>query len=176
MNQRFLNIINHYKRYKHNNPDTWIEYCAQQVTLLEAIEKAASCINAEDKKHRHQYRLKKADLEAFASSLKGGIATIEACNNFNDLINTVRSLKAYGIGELTVYDVSVRIGAFMNVWPQYIYLHAGAKIGALGLIVDFEGDIIAKEMLPDEFSTSDLTCYELEDIMCIYKKMFLRRR
>jgi len=176
MNQRYTNIIKHYKRYKLANPDTWIEYCSQQPTLDLAIEKAALCTNQNNKRHPHQYRLKRIDLSSFSGSLQENISDIASCTNFNDLINSVRSLKVAGIGELTVYDVAVRIGSFMNIWPEQIYLHAGAKVGAFALIGHLNGDIISKQLLPEEFQTPDLSCYELEDIMCIYKKIFLRNQ
>ena len=38
------------------------------------------------------------------------------------------------IGDLTVYDISTRIGAFLKLEPNRIYLHAGTRIGARALL------------------------------------------
>ena len=39
------------------------------------------------------------------------------------------------LGELTVYDVAHRIGAYLQLEPDVVYLHRGTRIGAryLGL-------------------------------------------
>jgi hypothetical protein len=38
-----------------------------------------------------------------------------------------------GIGELYVYDTALRIGAKLGVFPEKVYLHAGARIGVRNL-------------------------------------------
>ena len=173
MSQRLINIIRHYKKWKAANPDNCISHCANQSTLNEAIFQAALSIDHLGKKHPHQYRLKREYLEDFGNNILLHIDSISNVNNFEDLIRIVRTSRVYGIGELAIYDTAVRIGAFLDIWPDKIYLHAGAKIGALALNPNLLNDIISKDDLPPDFRTSDLSCYELEDILCIYKKMFI---
>lgn len=174
MSQRFIKIIHHYKRWKAANPDSCILHCANQPTLRDAIIKAALSVDDRGKKHPHQFRLKRHDLENFGNLLVQNIESIKNATNFDDLIGYVKSRKVNGIGELAIYDIAVRIGAFLDIWPERIYLHAGAKVGALALNPDIIADVITKNDLPPAFQSEDLSCYELEDILCIYKKMFLR--
>lgn len=38
-----------------------------------------------------------------------------------------------GLGELYVYDTTLRIGAKLNLFPDKVYLHAGTRLGATAL-------------------------------------------
>jgi hypothetical protein len=38
-----------------------------------------------------------------------------------------------GFGELAVYDCSLRVGSYLNLLPDKIYLHAGTRKGAEAL-------------------------------------------
>jgi hypothetical protein len=175
MSQRFLNIIRHYKKWKLANPDTWFSHCAGQATLENAITQAALSVNHLGKKHPHQHRLQKIYLEDFGRSVNESRALISTINNFAELYEVVKSRRVYGVGDLAIYDAAVRIGAFLNILPDQIYLHAGARIGAEGMLGRIHTEKIDKSDLPVEFSQSDLGCYELEDILCIYKKQFMPR-
>ena len=174
MNQRLLNIIRHYKKWKLANPDTWVSHCASQATLEAAITQAALSVNDLGKKHPHQYRLQKVHLENFGRSINQARLSLLAANDFTELYEIILSSRVYGVGDLAIYDVAVRVGAFLNILPDQIYLHAGARIGAEALLGRIHAEKIPKSNLPEEFSQSDLGCYELEDILCIYKKLLLR--
>lgn len=158
--------------WKGSKPDSCISHCATQATLKDAIIKAAYSIDHIGKKHPHQYRIKREVLKNFSDSIIQHINAISKANNFTELITIIQSSKVKGIGELAVYDISVRVGGFLNIWPDRIYLHAGAKTGALALNLNITSDVISRDDLPLELKDSDLSCYELEDILCIYKKMF----
>lgn len=137
---------------------------------------AARSTNANGKKHPHQYRLQNQTLQQFGEILIRQMRSISAATTFEELISAVRNARIYGIGELAIYDVAVRIGAFKNIWPEKIYLHAGARVGASALIDNLTSDVIEKNQLPSDFRNSDLSCYELEDILCIYKHFFQHAR
>jgi len=176
MSQRFKNIIKHYKNWKANNPDRCIENCINQAILANAVERAALSVDASGKKHRHQYRLQRQTLAAFANNLINNLHHISTVNDFEELIQLVRAAKILGIGELAVYDVAVRIGAYLNIWPEKIYLHAGTRVGTEALIGNVKGETIEKDLLPADFRSPNLSCYELEDMLCIYKKLFIHAK
>lgn len=176
MSQRYRNIIRHYKNWKSRHPDTWIENCVNQNDLAGAIRTAASSIDGAGRKHPHQYRLQRLHLAQFGDSLIQHLDEIQNVLSFEQLINIVRSASVTGIGELAIYDTAVRIGAYLNIFPERIYLHAGAKVGAKGLLGELQSDILEKDDLPEAFQSADLSCYELEDILCIYKAIFNNRR
>src|SRR5262249_54941969 len=70
-----------------------------------------------------------------------------------------------GVGELTVYDISHRIGAHFGNAPQLVHLHAGTRTGARAFGI--RGGILDPKTLPHAFSR--LTPAEIEDCLCIYK-------
>lgn len=73
-----------------------------------------------------------------------------------------------GIGELTVYDISQRIGSRFDLEPERVYLHSGTRVGARELGFDGRRASIEVAELPEEL-TVRLRPRELEDLLCIYK-------
>jgi len=166
-------IILHYKQHRAAHPETWLLHCAQQNSLEEAIYAAATAKNHEGKKNKHQWRLKNIDLEKFAVQLIDKAAEIKKCTSFDALLEKVERYKIKGIGILAVYDTAERIGHYLDIYPDKIYLHAGVKVGAEKVLgKQLNKKFILKEELPEAFQQSDLHCGEIEDILCMYKDSF----
>jgi hypothetical protein len=70
-----------------------------------------------------------------------------------------------GIGDLTVYDITHRIGAYIRRQPDVVYLHASTRKGARAL--HLSGKAIELSEFPTEFRR--LSAAEIEDCLCIYK-------
>jgi hypothetical protein len=51
------------------------------------------------------------------------------CSSFDELFQMVDNAIGgiHGIGPLTVYDTACRIGEYLNLKPEKIYLHAGTR-------------------------------------------------
>jgi hypothetical protein len=71
-----------------------------------------------------------------------------------------------GIGELCVYDVSTRIGAWLKLEPAQVFVHAGVRVGARALGLGGRDRFDVQE-LPQAFR--DLSASEAEDCLCIFK-------
>lgn len=171
--QKLKNIINHYRKWKGENPDTWVEHCVSQKNLKHTIIYAALSENHLGKRNGHQRRLKKLNLEKFAANLIDNIKKIENALTFDELLKIVESCKTKGVGELACYDAANRIGAKLGLFPDLIYLHAGTRKGAEKLIGKrLKGKSIRKTDLPNPFHGDDITPAEIEDILCIYKNRF----
>lgn len=78
----------------------------------------------------------------------------------------------HGIGELTVYDTALRIGAKLGLLPKKVYLHAGTRAGARALGLNWKATSLAVRELPSELLT--LTPHEIEDCLCIFKDKLKR--
>lgn len=72
------------------------------------------------------------------------------------------------IGELTVYDTALRVGARFGLEPSRVYVHAGTRDGARALGFDGHRQYIEMDELPA--SSRRLRAREAEDMLCIYKK------
>jgi hypothetical protein len=79
-----------------------------------------------------------------------------------------------GLGELTIYDISHRIGAYLGSMPTEIYLHAGTRKGAKALGLDTNRKSIPMTELPAPLQR--LTAAQAEDVLCIYHKVLARLR
>lgn len=163
-------IIRGYKRWKRKNPDPWIVNCKAQGNIIDAIDVAALSKNKNGEKHSHQYRLEKSNMEAFKQNLISVQRQLVSVNDFDSLLQIVSNARTTGIGALAVYDTAVRLGSYLNKEPDKIFLHAGTRIGAGKLLKKtIKKPSITKTELPAPFKDSDLSCYELEDLLCIYK-------
>ncbi|GAB1856144.1 hypothetical protein MHTCC0001_09790 [Flavobacteriaceae bacterium MHTCC 0001] len=171
--QKLKNVISHYKRWRQDNPDTWIEHCKNQQNLEDAIMYAALAENHLGKRHPHQYRRKKLNLEKFAGKLIDKKDEIQDTKTFEELIIIVESCKVHDIGKLTIYNTADRIASKLGLAPEYIYLHSGTRIGAEKLLERrLKHKYIRKADLPSPFQDIDLSPSEIEDILCIYKDKF----
>lgn len=49
--------------------------------------------------------------------------------SFDEIYQIVTECKVKGFGELSIYDTSIRIASHLNIEPDKVYLHAGARKG-----------------------------------------------
>lgn len=154
------------------NAEAELDWFRQQPTLLAAIEKAALAVNSKGQRHSHQRRLTRPSLERACQVLLDNTRVIANTNSFDELFHLLDTLlrPIEGIGELYIYDTSLRIGAKLGVLPDKVYLHAGTRIGARALGLDHRGDVLDVQTLPRELRR--LEPHEIEDLLCIFKDEF----
>jgi len=166
-------IVRQYKAMKKNRPDRHIDHTVSQTNLTEAIEVAAKAIDDRNKRHGHQCLISQINLGNFAEKLKAKELQIKSVKSFDDLMTIVESEKSEGIGELTIYDTATRIGAYLNLFPDRVYLHSGTRKGARNLLGRLNGrKHLTIGDFPFEIQRHGLTASEIEDILCIFKDNF----
>jgi hypothetical protein len=137
-------------------------------SLIEvAIQRAALCLGSNGKRHPHQRRIPEGVLRAANSRLQHARKAIRAATDFDALHAIVQDQIGHitGVGDLTIYDIAHRIGAFLRKEPKRVYLHSGAADGAR--LLGFGGSTVDPKELPRALSR--LTPAEIEDFLCIYK-------
>jgi len=164
-----MRIIDDFKKLRLNRKDRVIEHCLVQTDLRRVIEIAALAIDKQGKKHNHQSRVKQSVLIELKDKLIQNIDAIQKASSFREIHGIIESLNIKGCGSLTSYDTAHRIGVYLNLLPVQIYLHSGTKIGAEKLLDKIEGNTIGKDELPEPLKSSDLSCADIEDLLCIYK-------
>lgn len=143
-------------------------------TRLGSLENAITCAGMAEypcgKRHIHQRLISGEALEKATQRLLQAKSQIAACTTFDALIELVDQVTAdiKGYGELTVYDTAMRIGAYLKLEPDKIYLHTGTRDGAKALGLDGKRKTINVGELPEEFR--QLKPHEIEDVLCIYKE------
>lgn len=179
--ENFGDIICEYKSKYGKQRDPLILYCMEQSpTELHEVIKIAACSvykdKDKDKIHDHQRHVGKKILKKFADLLKQEEQEIKTVKNFEKLLSIVKSVKCHRVGELAKYDIAERIGFFLGIFPDKIYLHAGAKEGAKNLLgkLQYRKRSLSLEELPKELQDymlkMELKFYDLEGLFCIYKK------
>lgn len=101
----------------------------------EAIWYAAlSCIT-DSGKHPHQWRIPRATLKEFATRLLAKTGDLRRASSFDEIHRIVSGVGKHlkDIGELTVYDTALRIGANRRHAPSRVYLHQGTRDGTVAL-------------------------------------------
>lgn len=106
-------------------------------------------------------------------------------HDFELLHSEIRSLigNIPGIGNLTIYDVTVRLGAKYNILPRdYVYLHAGPMVSAKHL--EKIGRITLTRPLSPCVPTTDFssiysmfsspTAFDIESDLCTRKNEILK--
>lgn len=147
--------------------------------FVSAVRAAALSRFPGNKKHQHQWRIPNRTLERAAEQLVAIATELSVAHSFYDLhrltLDTIAGID--GIGDLTVYDIAQRIGAFRKIAPDRVYLHAGtlegAKILASAGLVVLEGPTLPLASLPQEFHR--LSAAEAEDCLCIFKSQLEAR-
>ena len=165
----FESIVADYIRDYREQAEREMDQFRECKTLAEAISKAASCLLPNGKRYSHQYRIPAISLVEARYRLVGMREEIEACATFNQLHTLIETAISdiYRVGELTIYDIANRLGTWLKIEPELVYLHRGTREGAVALGFSRKLKTLAKDDLPKEFG--QLKPSEIEDCLCIYK-------
>lgn len=113
--------------------DEVVAHCAAAGSFPEAVERAVASLRPNGKMHNHQSRVTlKARLRYGASIMSSlDIERRKRIKTFDALFDHLHDLgqSIEGIGEVTIYDVATRIGAWLHLEVTSLYLHAGVRIG-----------------------------------------------
>jgi hypothetical protein len=134
--------------------------------LTEAIKHATGSVG---KVPDHQRRVGRKILTKACNRLLRLKDEINACESFADLIDLIEEHTSdiYRFGTLAVYDTACRLGVYLGLEPEVVYLHAGTAKGAKALGLDTSRGYLEIGELPKPLGM--LEPWECEDFMCIYK-------
>lgn len=170
-------FVRHYKANYRPNKENEFDWFENQPSFESAVTNAAEAKDENAKRYSHQRRIKGISINNAKAELLENIDNLEKSDSFHSLWLLMNRLikPINGIGELYVYDAALRIGAFLKLYPEKVYLHAGTRTGAKRLkIKKSNKDWIELDELPKEFQ--ELPMNEVEDILCIYKDDFMSEK
>jgi len=171
MSQQSLSTLVAIYRRKHGpRIAAYLDYFTKLESLDDAIRYA--CHGKEGKIHGHQHLVGREKLEQARKVLQRYADEITGCKSFDNLLTLIedRTSSINRFGVLAVYDTSLRLGAYHDLWPEVVYLHAGTKEGCKALGVATKGGTVEIEKLPKPVRT--LEAYQAEDFLCIFKDAF----
>lgn len=152
----------------YNCEDRW--WGDKKLTWEAALKRAWNSRLCDDickgKMHGHQRRVAHKLSEGLRVSLEPDIYR-DNFNSFHDLYRWVESVgnRVNGIGPTTTYDVARRLGVWMGLVPEMVYLHAGTGKGAKKLGIT--GKVAPLSAFPKEIQGLGAT--HAENFLCIYK-------
>lgn len=163
-------LVRIYKRKHGPRLAAYLDYFQNLDSIEDAIRYA--CHGKDGKIHGHQHLVGKAKLEQARKRLQKCSDEIAAIESFDDLLLLVedRTSSIYRFGVLAVYDTALRLGAYLDVWPEVVYLHAGTKKGCRAISVATNGGTVEMKRLPEPIRS--LEPYQAEDFLCIFKDQF----
>jgi hypothetical protein len=165
-------LVSDYIRKRRGPANKEMEFFRSRPNLRAAIEYAALSKLPGGDRHPHQYRRSTQTLAEAERRLQAISSELRRCRSFGNLYT--RILKEIGnihdVGPLTVYDVANRIGAYLKLEPEEVYLHAGTAAGAKSLGLNCHREKFGPVELPPAFI--QLKPREIEDCLCIYKDQF----
>jgi hypothetical protein len=167
-------IVGSYIRHYRPPAEAELEFYAALPSKTVAIEWAGLAKRPDGKRHDHQKRIPLEVLREAHTRL--GTLKLETYSTFDALQGAVGDAigAIHGVGELMVYDASVRIGAKLNLQPDFVYLHAGTRLGAQALGLPTALGRLEVAQLPSAFRP--LSAREIEDCLCIYKSQLAELR
>lgn len=129
-------------------------------------------------KNHHHKRMTESTIQQTITALKNSNLLKQRFLNFEDLFdyvnNCIRGI--VGIGQLAVYDISVRIGKYLcspSIEPRdYVYLQQGALDGAnklLGANPKMKECRYPITIFPAELQK--LGSFHIENFLCVMKNM-----
>ncbi len=157
-------------KYRQSNPRHDELKFFRELPNLEAAIHHAAFADIHGTRHPHQHRLTKKALTEAKQNLIKNYITISQAKDFDSLFQYVKRscCEITGIGELYVYDTSLRIGAKLNLMPAKVYLHRGTRVGARVLGLGSKVEALEISQMPPELRK--LEAYEIEDFLCFLYK------
>lgn len=161
---RLKKIVSNYVTNYRKERRADLAFYKDRADIADAISNIA--LASSGLRHPHQRRMPVATLKKAQQLLLR--ARLNECKSFGELLtrvaNTAGRIKF--VGDLAIYDFSVRVGAYLSLSPVTIYLHAGTREGAKALKLDYKTKCLPKNKFPKALQT--LSCFEIEDCLCIY--------
>jgi hypothetical protein len=147
-----------------------LRYFAEMPSLELAIHYAGLATDWRGKRFHHQCRIPRPVLVRATHAMMQAKHRISSCTTFKELLSLLIDLVDHqrGVGELYHYDTSLRIGAYLGLSPEAVYLHAGARQGAKALGLDAHEGRVRVQDLPKPLQV--LRPDDIEDFLCICKK------
>ncbi len=178
-------IIRDYRKWRKNNPDSWFDHCIAQTSLKDAIQAAALSVNARGTMSGHQCLVGHVKLEKWSAFLLQHQHSIQRASTFHALHQLLSDLaqkgkatnEIKGVGEMLLYDTCHRLGGYLGLYPEEVYVHNGTRKGSKNILAGSypKGSQKLKlSIFPTEFAQENVTASELEDILCIFKDDFAK--
>jgi hypothetical protein len=159
------------ERYKDGHAyDPVAEYAGKARNIGEAINRATAGRKENGKMFAMDSRIDPKAREIFTEALIDIREDLRREVDFDQIYDLIEGVAPRGIGDLTIYNVTRRIGAYLKIEPlRYVYLHAGPLKGFKRL---FGAKDNPKRVPIDSFPSElcSLAPVLIEDLLCEFRE------
>jgi hypothetical protein len=165
-----------WRRLERGFRDPCIKYTEDAENFTEAIKRACDSRGADGKMFFHQGRVWQVNRDEFAKRLIRRRNAMLDVGTFHKLWLIVHSIgvDTHGIGPITIYDVTARLAAWLELSANAIYTHGGVLDGLRAIDIDPTGRAyIPRKELPDPINSWP-NLDHVEDFLCGYRVLLER--
>lgn len=155
--------LKNYNNFYQNEKEWWGDKTLSRDGVL---ERAWTSRYADRKMHPHQRRVSSKLAQGLRVSREYALQP-EHFETFEELYDWVEKIvsQVNGLGAMTAYDVAQRLGMWLDLSPNVVYLHRGTADAAKKFGI--EGKMAPLSAFPSEIQA--LGCAHAENFLCIYK-------
>jgi len=168
-------LLQHYDTHHRHKRQDELDWFATQTTFRGAIRAVARAEGRRGERLDHQRRIRRGAVPEAEVALMKSASLLRRVASFAELLQAIEiTLRPiFGIGELYCYDAALRLGCYLSLAPEYVYLHAGTRKGARAFAT-LRGKIslLPREAFPEELRNR--SAGEIENILCVYENIFAK--
>ncbi|MDA5286410.1 hypothetical protein [Streptomyces sp. Isolate_45] len=168
-------VVEHYRRIYVACEEEDRRYY-KSLDLDKAIYAAGHLLRHDDQRHDHAQTCSGATLDLFTGRLQARAAHLAGHDVFPTVHETVVEAAGGSLAPHLLYDAALMLSWHLGFEPAEVWLHSGTEKGylALGVPEGHGKTTVAIGELPHIFR--ELDAWQVEDILCIYKRCFRRIR
>ncbi len=131
-------LVADFRKYHRPNSARETRFFRTMPSIGLAIHHVAMAVDGDDRCFDHQFHIVQPARRRAKTVLTQSEARILACRSFHELHSLFLELLSpiKGLGEMYIYDASLRMGAYLRLTPDFVYLHRGTRWGAQALGID----------------------------------------
>jgi hypothetical protein len=151
--------------------DPVVEFCREAPNLRLAISRAVDGRRKDGKMFSKGTCVRASSKLEMTNNLLRAEEAISQHTIFDNLYDAVDRASPWGIGRMTKYAVTERIGAFLKVYPKdYLYLHAGPLQGWKKL-TGIRGNPYRVPWNTVPASLRTIPNYHVENLLCEFREL-----
>jgi hypothetical protein len=162
-------LLADFKKHHRSNSARETRFFRTMPSMGLAIYHVAMAVDGNDRCFDHQFHITQPARRKAKQVLQQIEAQMQACRSFHALHSLFlhHLTPVRGLGEMYIYDAALRMGAYLRLYPFYIYLHRGTRVGAkaLGLVVN--RPYLERTELPKDLQV--LSADNIETFLCMYR-------
>lgn len=163
-------IVRHYIRFRRIKLHEELDWFASRPSFQDMLDEAVHARDKWGKRLSHQRRLLKHVIPTAYALLKAKSGRLQRAGDFDDLFGVIDGTLGPipNSGDLYAYDIALRIGAYLMLYPTRVYLQTGAMTGARKISRTYRARSVPLALFPAGYHC--LAPFEMENLLCCNKR------